>query len=330
MDNKKEDTQENTQEDKKVDTKEDKKEEKTEEFDEFNPPADIGPIDNIPPRSKRAEKAPQSAKAPQALKTVKAPQTLKATKAPQTKKAERAPITPMSSVTPDSSALPETPKEVETEKLSKSEIVPELEATNLEPKGAEIKIESVGTEIKIEVAQTEIKPTEFTQIEIKPVEIKPTEVTQTEITTFDQKMSAETLKVKLLTSTARPPERKSEGAAGYDVFSDEDKTVARSERSLISTGFIIAIPLGYYGRLAPRSGLAVQNSIDIGGGVIDSDYRGEVKVCFVNNGKTSYDIKKGDRIAQLIIEKISTSEVEVVENLDSTERGTKGFGSTGK
>ena len=94
----------------------------------------------------------------------------------------------------------------------------------------------------------------------------------------------------------------------------------------------MAIPIGNYGRIAPRSGLAAKNSIDVGAGVIDSDYRGEVKVLLFNLGDVDFAIKPKDRIAQLIIEKYTITELEKLEDhqeLSSTVRGEGGFGSTG-
>lgn len=91
----------------------------------------------------------------------------------------------------------------------------------------------------------------------------------------------------------------------------------------------MAIPHGNYGRVAPRSGLAVKNFIDVGAGVIDSDYRGEVKVLLFNFGSTDFSIMPGDRIAQLIIEKYTMTNIEEVNDLDATSRGEGGFGSTG-
>ena len=92
----------------------------------------------------------------------------------------------------------------------------------------------------------------------------------------------------------------------------------------------MAIPEGNYGRIAPRSGLAAKHSIDVGAGVIDSDYRGEVKVLLFNLSDTDFEVKPGDRIAQLIIEKYTMTEIQEVEGkLDDTVRGEGGFGSTG-
>jgi len=89
------------------------------------------------------------------------------------------------------------------------------------------------------------------------------------------------------------------------------------------------IPTSHYGRIAPRSGLAVKNFIDVGAGVIDADYRGEVKVLLFNFSETDFEIKVGDKIAQLIIEKYEKTELVQVDDLDETERGSGGFGSTG-
>lgn len=138
------------------------------------------------------------------------------------------------------------------------------------------------------------------------------------------------MQVQLLTPTAQAPARQSDQAAGYDLYLDEDLTLFPSERKLVSTGIAVAIPYGYYGRIAPRSSLAVKKYIDIGAGVVDSDYRGEVKVLLIYSGRERLSLERGDRIAQLILEKITLPEIEVIPCLDSTERGAGGFGSTGK
>ena len=114
------------------------------------------------------------------------------------------------------------------------------------------------------------------------------------------------LKIKLLNKDAMAPSRQSVEAAGYDLYSSFSEIISPEERRLIPLGFSMSIPKGYYGRIAPRSGLSVKKSIDIGAGVIDSDYRGEVKVLIINNGRNIFHVKPGDRIAQLIIEKIIT------------------------
>ncbi len=89
------------------------------------------------------------------------------------------------------------------------------------------------------------------------------------------------------------------------------------------------IPIGNYGRIAPRSGLAAKNFIDVGAGVIDSDYRGEVKVLLFNFSEEEFKVNVGDRIAQLIVEKYTRTEIEEVQDLSESERGAGGFGSTG-
>ena len=137
------------------------------------------------------------------------------------------------------------------------------------------------------------------------------------------------LRVKKLNENGRAPERASAFAAGYDISSAIDIIVPAKGKALVSTGISLAIPDGHYGRVAPRSSLAVKNFIDVGAGVIDCDYRGPLGVVLFNFGDEEFVVKKGDRIAQLIITPIATPRVEVVEELDVTERGQGGFGSTG-
>ncbi|XP_059746271.1 deoxyuridine 5'-triphosphate nucleotidohydrolase, mitochondrial isoform X1 [Bos taurus] len=108
-----------------------------------------------------------------------------------------------------------------------------------------------------------------------------------------------------------------------------DYTVPPMEKVLVKTDIQIALPSGCYGRVAPRSGLAAKHFIDVGAGVIDEDYRGNVGVVLFNFGKEKFEVKKGDRIAQLICERIFYPEIEEVQVLDDTERGSGGFGSTG-
>ena len=139
------------------------------------------------------------------------------------------------------------------------------------------------------------------------------------------------LLIKKLNAKAFLPVKGSEHAAGYDMMSIEDSLVPARGKALIATGISMAIPIGNYGRIAPRSGLAVKNFIDVGAGVIDSDYRGEVRVLLFNFSDTDFKIAAGDRIAQLIIEKYTRTEIEemIEGDLDSTVRGEGGFGSTG-
>ncbi|XP_066885312.1 deoxyuridine 5'-triphosphate nucleotidohydrolase, mitochondrial isoform X10 [Kogia breviceps] len=132
-----------------------------------------------------------------------------------------------------------------------------------------------------------------------------------------------------LSEHATAPTKGSERAAGYDLYSAYDYTVPPMEKALVKTDIQIALPSGCYGRVAPRSGLAAKHFIDVGAGVIDEDYRGNVGVVLFNFGKEKFEVKKGDRIAQLICERIFYPEIEEVQVLDDTERGSGGFGSTG-
>jgi dUTP pyrophosphatase len=145
-------------------------------------------------------------------------------------------------------------------------------------------------------------------------------------------MYKETLRinVKKLSETAKIPTQGSSLAAGYDLYAAHDEVVMPNERKLIKTNISVAIPEGYYGRIAPRSGLAFKNGIDVLAGVIDSDYRGDIGVILYNTDKNNtFYIKTGDRIAQIIIEDYYVANWETVNELDSTNREAKGFGSTG-
>jgi dUTP pyrophosphatase len=138
------------------------------------------------------------------------------------------------------------------------------------------------------------------------------------------------LEVKRLTPAATVPTKGSEEAAGFDLYASENSFILSGRRKIISTGISVKIPKGYYGRMAPRSGLAAKNGIDVLAGVIDSDYRGELKVILYNTEYKTFQVHAGDRIAQLIIEKIAHPVIEEVNELDRTERGAGGFGSTGQ
>lgn len=138
------------------------------------------------------------------------------------------------------------------------------------------------------------------------------------------------LRVQKLHPNATIPKRSSDAAAGYDITASETIHIAPKSTVIIPTGIAIAVPEGTYGRIAPRSGLAANYSLDIGAGVIDQDYRGEIKVVVFNHGIYGYTARQGDRIAQLILECIHTPDVLECDSLDSTVRGDNGFGSTGK
>ena len=127
------------------------------------------------------------------------------------------------------------------------------------------------------------------------------------------------------------PYKASPGAAGYDLTSVDTVVIPPGGSALVSTGWSMMLPQGTYGRIAPRSGLAVKHAIGVGAGVIDRDYRGVVGVVLFNHGTSHFHISQGDRIAQLILEKI-VEDVEFTHMetvLEATERGENGFGSTG-
>ncbi|NXL42065.1 DUT protein, partial [Podilymbus podiceps] len=138
------------------------------------------------------------------------------------------------------------------------------------------------------------------------------------------------LRFTRLSENASAPSKGSARAAGYDLYSAYDCVIPPMEKAVVKTDIQIALPSGCYGRVAPRSGLAAKHFIDVGAGVIDEDYRGNVGVVLFNFGKENFEVKKGDRIAQLICERICYPELEEVQALDDTERGEGGFGSTGK
>lgn len=138
------------------------------------------------------------------------------------------------------------------------------------------------------------------------------------------------LKFRRLNLDAVLPTRKTTDSAGYDLCSVEDLILDPGQRIAVRTGLAVAIPEGYYGRIAPRSGIALENGIDVLAGVVDSDFRGEILCLLINLDKSNFSIKVGDRIAQLIIEKIALLTPEWEDDLDATERGEAGFGSTGR
>jgi dUTP pyrophosphatase len=151
------------------------------------------------------------------------------------------------------------------------------------------------------------------------------------------------LKVVKLNEKASLPKRSQDGDAGYDLSSSGYYEILPGERVLIKTGLKMKIPDGLYGRIAPRSSLAVKNGIDVLGGVVDSNYTGEVCVILLNTQKEIkqldlfapssvpgvFVVKPGDRIAQIIFENYSILDVEEALELEGTNRGEKGFGSTG-
>ncbi|XP_032448079.1 deoxyuridine 5'-triphosphate nucleotidohydrolase, mitochondrial-like [Lynx canadensis] len=129
-----------------------------------------------------------------------------------------------------------------------------------------------------------------------------------------------------LSEHATAQSKESARASGYDLYSAYDYTVPPMEKALVKIDIQIALPSGCCGRVAPGSGLAAKHFIDVGAGVIDEDYRRNVGVVLFNFDKEKFEVKKGDRIAQLICERIFDPEIEEVQVLDDTERGSGGFG----
>lgn len=141
------------------------------------------------------------------------------------------------------------------------------------------------------------------------------------------------IKIKKLNYNAKLPERATDLSAGADIYAciDNDIKLNPGERKLINTGFALAIPAGYGGFVFPRSGLSSKHGVSLSNcvGVIDSDYRGELKVPMINHGNEPYVIQNGERIAQLVIMPIDNCRFVLCDELDDTQRGEGGFGSTG-
>jgi len=136
------------------------------------------------------------------------------------------------------------------------------------------------------------------------------------------------IRVQRLSEDARIPTKESKLAAGHNLYSSEDNNILANNRALVKIGLAIAVPEGTYDCIAPRSGLATKG-ISVDAGVIDADYRGEIKVLLVNHNSMNYEVRKGDLIAQLIVERLDDQDWMEVEELDMTERAEKGFGSSG-
>ena len=128
---------------------------------------------------------------------------------------------------------------------------------------------------------------------------------------------------------ARCPTRAHETDAGYDLYSNEEVMIAAQEKVLVSTGVKMAIPSGYFGKIFSRSGLAVKSDLEVGAGVIDSGYRGEVKVLLRNHSGIPKIIKRGEKIAQIVFLPYVTFNMSFVSSLNESDRGEAGFESTG-
>jgi len=127
------------------------------------------------------------------------------------------------------------------------------------------------------------------------------------------------------------PRHAQPGDAGVDLFARSGGELAPGERSLVPTGVAVAVPAGYVGLVAPRSGLAIRSGISLvnSPGVVDSGYRGEIQVVLVNQGSDTFRYERGERIAQLVVVPFATQDFELVDELPPSERGADGFGSTG-
>ena len=141
--------------------------------------------------------------------------------------------------------------------------------------------------------------------------------------------------IKVLAQTgAVIPEYKTRGAAGADISAllSEPVVIKRGEHAVIGTGLFFEIPEGYEIQVRPRSGLAAKNGVTVLNtpGTIDSDYRGELKVILINLGNEDFTVKNGERLAQIVVAPVTLGTFEKAEKLDESERGTGGFGSTGK
>ena len=138
------------------------------------------------------------------------------------------------------------------------------------------------------------------------------------------------LKVQKLSKYARLPSKANQDDAGWDLYASEDAIIEPAHRNIVGTDIAMAIPTGYVGLIWDRSGMATKRGIHRFAGVIDSGYRGEIKVCLWNASDEHYVINKGDRVAQLLIQPVPAFPLIEVQNLDNTDRGSDGFGSSGQ
>ena len=132
------------------------------------------------------------------------------------------------------------------------------------------------------------------------------------------------------------PRQQTSGAAGLDlcaaIEADESLVIAPGDYAMVPTGLAIALPEGYEAQIRPRSGLAAKHGITLlnSPGTVDADYRGEVKILLINHGKEPFELRRGERVAQMVVAQFSAVELVEVDELDATERGMGGHGSTGR
>ena len=145
---------------------------------------------------------------------------------------------------------------------------------------------------------------------------------------MDSVQELEILQVVKITDKATFPSKAYRNSAGHDLYSAYDYKIPPQGKEKIMTDIRVKVPEGTYGRIAPRSGPAMQNHISIGAGVVDEDYTGNLSIVVFNLSNSEFDIKAGDSVAQLICEKIAHPTLFEVTSLAQTERGEKGFGSS--
>ncbi len=146
---------------------------------------------------------------------------------------------------------------------------------------------------------------------------------------YDSYAGRSDVKVKRLNESATVPTKANNLDAGWDLYSTENLLIEPNQRSIVKTGISLHIPERYVGLIWPRSGIAVKYGIDVFAGVIDAGYRGEIGVCLFNSSDKDFYIKEGDRIAQILFQKVSQHRLVEVSDLDDSDRGQKGFGSSG-
>ena len=156
--------------------------------------------------------------------------------------------------------------------------------------------------------------------------IQPSKKFMNEYNNYDRRSN---LKLKRLNESATVPTKANNLDAGWDLYSGENLLIEPNSRKLVKTGISFDIPEKYVGLIWPRSGMAVKYGIDVYAGVIDAGYRGEVGVCLFNSSNKDFYIQTGDRIAQVLFQKISQHKLIEVSDLSNSDRGQKGFGSSG-
>lgn len=138
------------------------------------------------------------------------------------------------------------------------------------------------------------------------------------------------MQCQLLSSAAVAPTRAHAHDVGWDLYAAEERWVLARSSATVATGVAVAVPLGYYGRIASRSGMSVKHDIEVGAGVVDAGYRGELVVKLHNHSDANYLVRAGDRVAQLVVTRIYTGDMQVVDSLEGSDRGARAFGSSGR